>query len=212
MSVETKKQNWFRKHWIISIFLGLFVIGVINGFFSNNDSNITGNVVNEEISNPPQEEVKTCVPDWSCSSWLACESSGTQKRTCVDSNNCGTNEGKLSETQKCDYQFKLGDRVVVDEVAYVVHSRTESNKVGKSYSYGDYESFMGETADGIFYIFDITIENVGKESRTFWGSNIKIYDNQGRSFDHDTTAEIYTDDSFSYDQLQPGLPKRGKIV
>ena len=116
MSVETKKQNWFRKHWIISIFLGLFVIGVINGFFSNNDSNITGNVVNEEISNPPQEEVKTCVPDWSCSSWLACESSGTQKRTCVDSNNCGTNEGKPIENQNCkDYDLEMSISELLDQ-------------------------------------------------------------------------------------------------
>jgi len=114
--------------------------------------------------------------------------------------------------ETCTYQYKFGDTVIVDDVAYIIHSKTENNQIGKYIGYGDYGSFYGETADGIFYIFDITIENVGKESTNFWGSNVKIYDNQGRIFDHDTRAEIYLDDSFSYDQLQPGLPKRGKMV
>ena len=74
-------------------------------------------------------------------------------------------------------------------------------------------TFMGEKADGIFLVFDVTIENIGQESETFWGDTIIVKDDQGRSFEHDTMAEIYLDeDSFSYEQMQPGLPKTGKMV
>jgi len=208
MVTETKNKNWFARHWIISIFLGLIVLGMFGAIFGGDNSNTTGNIVDEQ-DEQEQEGIAQCNTDWSCSSWSECGASGIQTRICTDSNDCGTNSGKPSETQTCTYQYRLGDRVVVDDIAYTIHSKTESNQAGESY---DYIGFMGETADGIFYIFDITVENVGKESKTFWGSNIKIYDNQGRTFDHDTTAEIYLDDSFSYDQLQPGLPKRGKIV
>ncbi|MBU0761265.1 MAG: CehA/McbA family metallohydrolase, partial [Nanoarchaeota archaeon] len=46
-----------------------------------------------------------CVPDWSCSPWQPepCPPSKIQTRTCVDLNECGTDEGKPSETQSCDY-------------------------------------------------------------------------------------------------------------
>jgi hypothetical protein len=116
MVTETEKQNWFRKHWIISIFLGLIVLGMIGSIFDSEDkSEITGNVINEQTQQPNQtsqteeqiqEEVKTCVPNWNCGSWTECSKSGTQTRTCTDSNNCGTTLGKPSETQTCTYQYQ----------------------------------------------------------------------------------------------------------
>ena len=84
-----------------------------------------------------------------------------------------------------------------------------------AYEIGEYilGTFYGEKADGIFLILDVTIENVGKESKYLWGTNIKIIDDQGRRYDHDTTAEIYLgDEAFTFEQMQPCLPKRGKIV
>jgi len=75
-------------------------------------------------------------------------------------------------------------------------------------------TFMGEKADGIFLVVDVTIENIGKESKTIWASNIKVVDDQKRTFEHDTAAEFYleNDQKFIFEQLQPGLPKTGKIV
>ncbi len=37
MVTEISKQNWFRKHWIISIILGIFILGMI-GFMFNTES------------------------------------------------------------------------------------------------------------------------------------------------------------------------------
>lgn len=46
------------------------------------------------------------------------------------------------------------------------------------------------------------------------GSNIVVKDDQDRTFEHDTTAEFYLEgeDQFIFEQMQPGLPKTGKIV
>lgn len=38
MVTETKNKNWFARHWIISIFLGLIVLGIIGGLFGEDDS------------------------------------------------------------------------------------------------------------------------------------------------------------------------------
>ena len=49
--MEEKKQNWFRKHWIISIFLGLIVLGMVSTIFNNitsNNNDLTGNFVQEQ--------------------------------------------------------------------------------------------------------------------------------------------------------------------
>jgi len=213
MATETKEQNWFRKHWIISIILGLIVLGMFSSIFnSENNSDMTGNVVNEQINNKnfneielvsdrlmtfpeqvkksisestsfnywnsvnqgkklifihynesnykslldmlelenlkskfeercgnelipeemivsneegiaihirtsdgkimcdtiltesPKEDVKTCTPNWNCNSWSECSSSGIQKRTCTDANNCNVLTNKPKESQSCEYK------------------------------------------------------------------------------------------------------------
>ena len=58
----------------------------------------------------------------------------------------------------------------------------------------------------------MTIENIGDKSEHIWGSYVNVIDDQERTFEHDISAEIYLDGSFSFEQMQPGLPKRGKII
>lgn len=104
--------------------------------------------------------------------------------------------------------YYAGDRVEVGNFAYTINSYYTTDKIGQDLA----GTFMGEKADGIFLVLDVTIENIAKESKTMWGSYIKVIDDQERTFEHDTTAEIYLDESFSFEQMQPGLPKTGKVV
>jgi hypothetical protein len=41
-----------------------------------------------------------CTPSWTCGAWGTC-TSGTQTRTCTDSNSCGVSTGKPAESQSC---------------------------------------------------------------------------------------------------------------
>ncbi|MDP4039524.1 MAG: DUF4352 domain-containing protein [Candidatus Pacearchaeota archaeon] len=214
MATKTKQKivedyGWFRRHrilpWVIII-----VFFVITGLISQDDTTTSQqkDSVSEEINSNQKQIQQKCLPNWECGSWSQCINGGKQTRACKDINNCDKLNGKPKETQTCIYEYKIGDKVIVNNVAYTLHDVKTKSEIGKYL----FDEFYGETADGIFYIFELTLENVGKESKTFWGTNVKIYDSLGRSFDHDSTAEIYLDDSFQYDQLQPGLPKRGKIV
>jgi hypothetical protein len=47
-----------------------------------------------------------CTPSWHCSEWSACYEDGTQKRLCLDANNCGTLAGKPEEMKFCLFAFK----------------------------------------------------------------------------------------------------------
>lgn len=42
----------------------------------------------------------SCTPSWDCTAWSSC-TSGTQTRTCTDSESCGTTSGKPATSQSC---------------------------------------------------------------------------------------------------------------
>ncbi len=42
-----------------------------------------------------------CIEDWDCTGWLTCRPDGTQTRTCIDKNNCGTQPPNI---QECAYE------------------------------------------------------------------------------------------------------------
>jgi len=116
-------------------------------------------------------------------------------------------------TQKSIQTFQIGQAVLVDDIAYRVNKVSTASEVGEYYGEGEYATFMGEKANGIFVIVDLTIENKGKQSENLFASTVKISDNQEREFDYDTTAEIYykgDKKAISFgEQLQPGLPVSG---
>ena len=118
--------------------------------------------------------------------------------------------------------YKFGERVVVGDFAYTFNNLTSADQIGKTMGGGLIEEqFIGVKADGIFIILDVTIENVAKESKTVYSSTIKIVDDQDRKYEHDISPETYWDmyyadkvgaKSFTFEQIQPGLPKRGVVI
>lgn len=55
MEKSSKEENWFRRHWIVSIFLCIMILGMFGALFgednSQNNSDLTGNVINENSNN-----------------------------------------------------------------------------------------------------------------------------------------------------------------
>lgn len=50
---------------------------------------------------PPATPPQSCTENWSCTAWTACTVSGTQTRTCLDVNLCGTTTAKPADSQAC---------------------------------------------------------------------------------------------------------------
>lgn len=115
-----------------------------------------------------------------------------------------------SESSAEEITYSLGERFVWGDFAYTFHNVETESEIG-SYLFGE---FYGEKADGMFLVVDVTIENIDKETQTFWGSAITITDDKGRIFEDDDNAWIYLDDDvkFIFEQMQPNLPKKGKII
>mgnify|MGYP001605574981 CR=1 FL=1 len=111
MIKKDKNENWFKRHPILTVFLALFLIWLI---FSSGDQQTSNYEAQSQIdssnyeSSSIQEQIQECNSNWSCSSWSGCNS-GTQTRSCIDSNNCGTNLNKPSTIQSCTQDKKWNE-------------------------------------------------------------------------------------------------------
>lgn len=109
-----------------------------------------------------------------------------------------------TETQPVVKAYAIGDRVEVGELAYTITGMRTAPMVGSN--------DFGARADGIFMIVDMTVENLGKESKTIDSSMMKAIDSQSRTFDSDTEAWAYLENNLFLKQVQPGLPAKGQVV
>ena len=66
---------------------------------------------------PELLETGGCQENWVCSVWSECQPNGKQTRTCIDKNNCGTEENKPKETRDCVYVEKKTEQGEKEEEA-----------------------------------------------------------------------------------------------
>lgn len=67
-------------------------------------------------------------------------------------------------------------------------------------------------AQGQYCVVTMNVTNVGDEPQTFFGSNQKLFDTQGREFASDTTADLYDSDSQTWlKDINPGNSLTGKV-
>lgn len=101
--------------------------------------------------------------------------------------------------------YYLGDTFQLGDLKYTVHDYAMTKTLGNEY--------LAETADGVFIIFDVTIENVGRETINFMASNVFAIMNDKQQFYKPTSkGMVFVDDVLDFCELQPSLPKRGKII
>lgn len=95
------------------------------------------------------------------------------------------------------------DTIIVGNIAYkVINSHSQ-------YRLGD--AFDRKTANGIFLIIDIEMENKGTKTVTMLSDNhFKLIDSEGREFETDNGAWIYLKNDILLKQLRPSLPTKAK--
>ncbi|WP_410870333.1 DUF4352 domain-containing protein [Nocardia sp. A7] len=63
--------------------------------------------------------------------------------------------------------------------------------------------FLQKTAQGEFILVSVDVANISNVAQSYFGSNQKLIDDQGREFANDTTAEINVNDQLSA-EINPG--------
>ncbi len=88
---------------ILSLVLVVIVSGCVNNQTPTENSIAPKQQSQSNSETTNQQKASVCEPNWQCGSWSSCTPSGTQTRSCTDSNSCGTNTNKPIELQSCEY-------------------------------------------------------------------------------------------------------------
>ena len=57
------------------------------------------------------------------------------------------------------------------------------------------DEFLNQTAQGAFTLVTLKVTNIGDQPQTFFDSNVRGFDSQGRELSADTTAGLYANPS-----------------
>ncbi|NEW29393.1 DUF4352 domain-containing protein [Nocardia cyriacigeorgica] len=71
--------------------------------------------------------------------------------------------------------------------------------------------YMRKTAQGEYILVHVTVTNIGDRPQTYFSSNQKLFDDQGRRYENDTMAEINVNDHLST-PINPGNSVEVTIV
>lgn len=182
--------------------LGILAIVLIAGCTQ------TGQITSDSSpSQPSGEQIPVCTPNWQCGDWSSCSPNGRQIRTCTDINNCGSNTGKPTTIQSCEYKYGIGDAVTIGNLQYNVTDAFTSPLVGSG--------LWAEFPKGSYVVIIVEIENVGKESEFISSGVFSLTDSQDRKYDVDSASFYLSYMGFNvilFDNLGPGLTTRGSIL
>lgn len=94
----------------------------------------------------------------------------------------------------------------VGKISVTLNSVNEQPTVGTTY--------LNQKANGIYWVLNITIKNNDSQPRMINESMFKIVENGGNSYQPDTTADVYANQSndMILQQLNPGVSETGNIV
>lgn len=123
----------------------------------------------------------------------------------------------LMQPISAGYTVQIGERAVVDNLAYVVNSAVKMDSIKSENA--SLVSLLSSspsdevTAEGVFIVINLTIENIGNESKNLYISRLNIVDSLGRKFSSLGKAESAYGGKIDFGkQLQPGLPVHGTKV
>ena len=102
----------------------------------------------------------------------------------------------------------VGENITVGEVRWKVLNAEKKDQIEQEY---------GEplTADGVFVVIKLEAELLGKESGTILGSQFKLVDSAGRSFETDSDATmglIFGETKpIIFEEIHPNVPRRATL-
>lgn len=121
----------------------------------------------------------------------------------------GDNESKKTasapEEKVEEKDFKIGDTIDMENFTIVANSKSKTKEITDESGYLSTEPNEGSS----FYIVNITIKNKSNDPKTL-SNNSFILKNGEKSYV--STTDILSDDSITFDTLNPDETKTGNIV
>lgn len=111
-----------------------------------------------------------------------------------------------SETPKAETGPALGSTAADGKFAFVVWKvKCGVKSVGSG--------FTKSTAQGSYCLVDISVKNIGDEAQTIFSDNMKLIDEQGREFQTDSGAMMFSDSQDLWlKEINPGIQIDGQLI
>jgi hypothetical protein len=183
--------------WIILFFIGCVSLSVFNAMYSP-EYKLALTAYNSEIALQREEAnaSKAQVASEAAASKVQAESEAAASKAQAES------EAAIESLSKIP---KIGDKVDVGEVSYVVEKIETSQTAGGEY--------LNTTAKGVYLIVSISITNNSNEALTISESFFKIICGE-KEYLADSAATLYASDDQSlwFDSINPDLTTTGVVV
>lgn len=73
--------------------------------------------------------------------------------------------------------------------------------------------FTKSTAQGSYCLVDMSVKNIGDEAQTIFSDNMKLIDEQGREFQTDSAAMMFSDSQDLWlKEINPGIQIDGQLI
>ncbi|MBW2990288.1 cohesin domain-containing protein [Candidatus Woesearchaeota archaeon] len=135
----------------------------------NKCTNEEYDIVSTTSCGEPPGPTPTCQESWVCSAWGGCEPEGLRRRSCLDSNTCGTTVYKPSELETCLYTGNCNDGLMNgDEQGVDCGGSCSLPCANITLDAPKLIIFANPISAEILdnYLFEVNIENIGeKEAR-----------------------------------------------
>lgn len=141
---------------------------------------------------------------------LVCDYKDTTKVTQVKTVTHPVETPKIT-TPEVPKEYFLGDYIYAGDFKWKVTQIQKAEYIGEYFG----DTLIGQTADGIYLIIDVEVENIGNSANYLMDTFLKLIDNRGREFSPNSVAAIYlkpAGSSLMFNSINPGIIKKGKIV
>lgn len=112
------------------------------------------------------------------------------------------------DSQDTEPSYTIGDTVSAGSLSFRADRSGRTDVIGGQFS--------STEASGEFIIVAVTVRNDGNDPVMITSNNFEVRDPQGRTFDVSTEASIDLDvqgvDTFTFEELNPGLQKSGALA
>lgn len=118
--------------------------------------------------------------------------------------------GAANTEAPAEAAYIIGDTVDAGEVGVVVNSASEQESFESDNQFID-----AVTTDGKFIVVEATLTNNAKEAKTFLSNMFEVVDDQGRTFQTLTDANLMMmlgDQNLFVEQVNPGMSRTGVFV
>lgn len=181
---DPKKRNWFARHKVLTG-IGIAVVGIalISSIAGGGSSDDDPVAANSDV------QAQDAAAEDAVAEEAAAEDAPAEAAPAEDAGGAG-----------------IGDPVTSGDLEFIVNGVEDGGtEIGSEY--------LGATAQGEFFLVNISVTNTGNEAESFFGGNQKLIDSDGREHETDSSASLYIPDNDTlFTEINPGNTVVGTLV